>query len=87
MKLYEKSLMDISKLSQNTNFCFNSIIEYINLIKDYPTNGVPYRCEWLDPIIMDELIICNKLHTENITPNKQISNITTFNYLKVQKVI
>ncbi len=79
--------MDISKLSENTNFCFNSIIDYINLIKDYPTNGIPYRCSWLDPIIMDELIENNKFPTENIPANKHISNITTFNYLKVQKVI
>jgi hypothetical protein len=80
-------LVTIVKINKNPNFHLDSILTYINIIKEYKTNGKAYRCEWLDTIVLDEIIhIDNKPHND-LKPNEKVGNIITFNPIKVQKVM
>lgn len=83
----EDSLVHIVKINKNPDFCFESILTYINVIKEYKTNNKPYRCEWLDEIILNELITKDEKPHEDLLPNEKIGNVVTFNSIKVQKVI
>lgn len=83
----QDNLVSIVKINKNPDFRFESILEYINIIKDYKTKGKPYRCEWLDPIVLDELITEDLIANNDLKPNEKVGNIITFNPIKVQKVI
>jgi hypothetical protein len=83
----EESLVNIVKINKNADFCFESILTYIDIIKEYKTNNKPYRCEWLDPLVLDEVITNDTKPNEDLLPNQKIGNVVTFNPIKVQKVI
>ena len=87
LKNPEDSLVHIVKINKNPNFCLESILKYIDIIKEYKTNNRPYRCEWLDPLLLDEVILEDKKPNEDLKPNEKIGNVITFNPIKVQKVI
>lgn len=83
----QDSLVSIVKINKNPNFCFESILKYIDIIKEYETNNKPYRCEWLDPIVLDELITKDEIPNNDLKPNEKVGNVITFNAIKVQKVL
>ena len=84
----QDSLVEIIKIAKNPNFHFEEIIEYVNMIKNYPNpNCNPFRCEWLEEIKLEELIINNKYPVDEIGFNEKVGNIISFNPIKVQKVI
>lgn len=83
----QDSLVSIVKINKNPNFCFESILKYIDIIKEYETNNKPYRCEWLDPIVLDDLITKDEIPNNDLKPNEKVGNVITFNAIKVQKVL
>lgn len=83
----QDSLVSIVKINKNPNFCLESILKYIDIIKEYETNNKPYRCEWLDPIVLDDLITKDEIPNNDLKPNEKVGNVITFNAIKVQKVL
>ena len=83
----QKKLVEIVKIKENPAFQFEQILNYINLVKKYDTsNKKNYRCEWLSPIVLTNLIT-SSTPKNDLPPGTLVGNISTFNYIKVPKII
>lgn len=83
----QKKLVEIVKLKENPSFQFEQILNYINLVKKYDTtHSKTYRCEWLSPLVLKTLIT-NHIAKNDLPPGTTVGNISTFNYIKVPKII
>lgn len=89
MEDIQDKLSEIMKIKKNVNFHFDQILNYISLIKDYKLSEDvnPYKCEWLQPLVLDDLITEDNIKHDDLLPNTQVGNILTFNALKVPKVM
>lgn len=87
MMLTQQALVDIIKIKENPKILFAQILDYIEIVKKYPASNSPYRCEWINPIVMNSLILKDDESNDNIPPNIQVGNVHTFNYIKVPKII
>jgi hypothetical protein len=87
MKNIQEKLIEVVKIQENLQFHFQQILNYIDSIKKYEINSPAFRCEWLDPVIMKNIITNETEEYNNIPHHQKIGNIITCNYLKVQKMI
>lgn len=82
-----ENLKEIVKINYPEEIHFDVILKYLEDVKNYKIeeNINSYECEWLDVIFLDEIISEENIY--NLPPNEKISYITTYNFLKVPKII
>jgi hypothetical protein len=83
----QEKLMEIMKIEKDPHLHFTGILNYMEMVKNYEVTSGPYRCEWLKPIVLKELITHCSHNSNDLSPNVKVGYVSTYNSTKVQKVI